>query len=285
MRLRSVWQFARPHTMIGSALSAPALSAFVGAPSVDAIPAALCANLYVTGLNQITDVEIDRINKPQLPLPNGDLTRKEAISIVALAAIASIFFSFRSRALVGTVASSMAIGTLYSLEPFRWKKSSFLAALSIVLVRGVIINIGFASHALGRLACPVNLVAFFCVFAGVIAAMKDVPDTRGDAMHELPSYALTLGRRTVCFVSAAVMTIAFAIVAAQVRTIWSLCSISLAVAIMSKTIILLRDGSHSAMTTLYLFYWKCFYAAYLILFLHSSVQSAAKDFPPLWWRW
>jgi hypothetical protein len=69
-----LWRFTRPHTIIGSAVAIPSIF-LLAAPTYKsfftvrsfaslmyaAIPA-LFMNLYITGLNQITDVEIDKIN-------------------------------------------------------------------------------------------------------------------------------------------------------------------------------------------------------------------------------
>ena len=70
-----LWRFTRPHTLIGSALAIPSIF-LLAAPTYNsfftlrtlvalvyaAVPS-LLMNLYITGLNQITDVEIDKINK------------------------------------------------------------------------------------------------------------------------------------------------------------------------------------------------------------------------------
>lgn len=69
-----LWRFTRPHTIIGSAIAIPSIF-LLAAPTYQsfftmrsffsliyaAIPS-LFMNLYITGLNQITDVEIDKIN-------------------------------------------------------------------------------------------------------------------------------------------------------------------------------------------------------------------------------
>lgn len=69
-----LWRFTRPHTIIGSAIAIPSIfllaaptyqSFFTMRSFVSLIYAAvpsLFMNLYITGLNQITDVEIDKIN-------------------------------------------------------------------------------------------------------------------------------------------------------------------------------------------------------------------------------
>ena len=42
---------------------------------------AILVNIYVTGLNQITDVDIDKINKPYLPIAAGHLSLPAAWAI------------------------------------------------------------------------------------------------------------------------------------------------------------------------------------------------------------
>ena len=56
--------------------------------------AALACNVFITGLNQITDIEIDRINKPHLPLASGEISSAEAKKWVALALVTALSVSF-----------------------------------------------------------------------------------------------------------------------------------------------------------------------------------------------
>jgi hypothetical protein len=78
-----IWEFTRPHTIIGSVLSivslhlfaasAPGLSVLnlsaLGTALLWALVSGALVNLYVTGLNQLFDVEIDKVNKPYPPPP------------------------------------------------------------------------------------------------------------------------------------------------------------------------------------------------------------------------
>ena len=48
-------------------------------------------NLYITGLNQVCDVEIDQVNKPYLPIASGVLSKSNAIFIVLLSLMGSLF--------------------------------------------------------------------------------------------------------------------------------------------------------------------------------------------------
>lgn len=44
---------------------------------IQALVPALLMNIAIVGLNQLTDVEIDRVNKPYLPLASGELTMQQ----------------------------------------------------------------------------------------------------------------------------------------------------------------------------------------------------------------
>ena len=149
--LSVLWRFTRPHTIIGSALAIPALH-LLAAPSyrdaltvrsvcsmVYAMIPSLLMNLYITGLNQITDVDIDKINKPDLPIAAGDLSVRNATLTVVLSLILSIVFAsaggggvlfaatsggtniFATEGLNVALGLSAVLGTLYSLPPFRLK--------------------------------------------------------------------------------------------------------------------------------------------------------------------
>lgn len=262
----TVLQFVRPHTFAGTIAAVPAIGVHAaGSPILDAIPAAFFANLYVTGLNQITDIAVDRINKPQLCIPSGRLSVRDAKCIVSVSGALALGLSSRSPALLTTVSSSMIMGTLYSLKPFRWKRFPLLAAASIVLVRGVIVNIGFASYAAGTLVVPTGPVLFFSAFALVIAILKDAPDMKGDFMYKIPSFALSYGRNAVCRSSAAILATALWTAAACVPKL-AIGAIAMSFAILRASLLAESEGTVDAFTELYQFYWKCFYVCYVSLF-------------------
>jgi homogentisate phytyltransferase / homogentisate geranylgeranyltransferase len=88
--LSSLWQFSRPHTIIGTTLSVAALYLITIATNniptntilsptnlqliLGAWLACVFGNIYIVGLNQLYDIEIDRINKPHLPLASGEFS-------------------------------------------------------------------------------------------------------------------------------------------------------------------------------------------------------------------
>jgi homogentisate phytyltransferase/homogentisate geranylgeranyltransferase len=80
----------------------------------------LLMNLYITGLNQLTDVEIDRINKPYLPLASGELSIAHGWQVVLVSlGLALVFAAKAAWPLRGVLLGSAALGTVYSLPPFR----------------------------------------------------------------------------------------------------------------------------------------------------------------------
>lgn len=221
-----LWRFTRPHTIIGSALAIPALH-LLAAPTYAsafslrsltsmgfAMIPALLMNLYITGLNQVTDVEIDKINKPNLPIAAGDLSLRGGIVTVVIALILSLLMGvshpvFGSQGLNLALWFSGIMGTLYSLEPFRLKRNPFLAAFCIVAVRGGVINAGFFAHAkyaaFGQSASVMEYLIsdrrcmlsslYFAMFGVVIALMKDVPDVKGDALSNVRTFSVRLGQK------------------------------------------------------------------------------------------
>jgi homogentisate phytyltransferase / homogentisate geranylgeranyltransferase len=223
--IASFWKFSRPHTIIGTSLSVLALY-FIALSSTntpislinlqlnlqlnleDLLAvwiACLCGNVYIVGLNQLTDVEIDRINKPDLPLASGALTIKQGWLIVALMGILAIAIALISGVwLLATVGVSLIIGTAYSLPPIRLKQFPFLAAFCILTVRGVVVNLGLFLHFSRQFQGQefINrdvwlLSLFILLFTIAIAIFKDVPDLEGDRKYEIATFSLILGKTKV----------------------------------------------------------------------------------------
>ena len=98
--LKILWQFSRPHTIIGSTLSILSIFAIaIGTTDwifIDplllplSLLTALTCNIYITGLNQWSDIEVDKINKPWLPIAAGTLSKDNALRIVLVCGIISL---------------------------------------------------------------------------------------------------------------------------------------------------------------------------------------------------
>ena len=209
------WKFSRPHTIFGTTLSVLGLYLIVISlgPTPEIKPvllfgtwiSCLCGNIYIVGLNQLEDVAIDKINKPDLPLASGEFSLQTGRAIVATTGILALVLAlFLSPFLFGMVSISLAIGTAYSVPPIRLKRYPFWAALCIFSVRGTIVNLGLFLHYSWVLQQPQiipppvwALTWFILVFTFAIAIFKDIPDIDGDLQYNITTFTIQLGKETV----------------------------------------------------------------------------------------
>jgi homogentisate phytyltransferase/homogentisate geranylgeranyltransferase len=224
-----LWRFSRPHTVIGTALSVLGIFAVaadhLGPLSAGraafhlawTLVAALAVNVYIVGLNQLTDVDIDRVNKPQLPLAAGDLSAPQARTIVAAAAVLPVVLALTQGPIeTAAVLVALAIGTAYSAPPLRLKRFPVAASASISVVRAVVVNLGVYLHFAaafggGHHVAPSvwALTLFVLPFSFAIAVLKDVPDAEGDRRYRILTFTVRLGARRALTMGLAALTAAY----------------------------------------------------------------------------
>ena len=239
--LRAFYRFTRPHTVLGTTISVLSVSSLaLGGPGdatpafargvLRALAAALCMNVSIVGLNQIFDVEIDRVNKPNLPLASGEFTLRGACAVVAAATVAGFAIAVAgtppgcSSALLLTLGVSLALGVAYSadLPMLRWKRNPGLAAACILAVRAGLVQVGFFAHAAACVRHGLGLgagagwwglagamaggdpgvrlgfaTAMMTALSIAIALVKDCPDVRGDDRAGVRTMSVRLGPKRV----------------------------------------------------------------------------------------
>ncbi|KAF8084146.1 hypothetical protein N665_0732s0004 [Sinapis alba] len=293
--LDAFYRFSRPHTVIGTVLSILSVS-FLAVEKVsdispllftgilEAVVAALMMNIYIVGLNQLSDVEIDKVNKPYLPLASGEYSVKTGIAIVASFSIMSFWLGWivGSWPLFWALFVSFMLGTAYSinLPLLRWKRFALVAAMCILAVRAIIVQVAFylhiQTHVFGR---PVMFTrplifatAFMSFFSVVIALFKDIPDIEGDKIFGIRSFSVTLGQERVFWTCVSLLQMAYTVailVGATSPFIWSKV-ISVVGHVILATTLWTRAksvdlSSKTEITSCYMFIWKLFYAEYLLL--------------------
>nr|MDZ8020813.1 homogentisate phytyltransferase [Nostoc sp. SerVER01] len=302
--LYAFWKFSRPHTIIGTSLSVLGLYLIAVAvsgvnyadamnhtdamnrvstsyllPLLGAWISCLCGNVYIVGLNQLEDVEIDKINKPHLPLASGEFSRKTGQLIVAFTGILGLIVAWLTGPfLLGMVAISLAIGTAYSLPPIRLKQFPFWAALCIFSVRGTIVNLGlylhysWAFHQSQTIVPAVwALTLFILVFTFAIAIFKDIPDMEGDRLYNISTFTIELGAQAVFNLALWVITVCYlGIIVVAVLGVASLNPIFVVVTHLGLLVWMwLRSlkvdlEDKTAIAEFYQFIWKLFFIEYLI---------------------
>ncbi|MEM7759500.1 MAG: homogentisate phytyltransferase [Cyanobacteria bacterium P01_A01_bin.40] len=289
--IKSFWKFSRPHTIIGTSLSVLALY-FISLATVgnqftlenftqmlEVWVACVCGNIYIVGLNQLYDIEIDRINKPDLPLASGEFSTTQGKAIIGITGILALLIAaFSGMWLLLTVAVSLLIGTAYSAPPIRLKQFPFWAAFCILTVRGVIVNLGLFLHygekfngqeALNPYVWTLTL--FILLFTVAIAIFKDVPDLEGDRKFNIKTFTLVMGKPAVFNLSRGVITVCY--FGMMMAGLFWLTSLNVSFFVTSHLFLLgllwwrSRDvdlAEKSAIADFYQFIWKLFFLEYLL---------------------
>ncbi len=279
----ALWRFSRPHTIIGTTLSIIGLYVLVAeeatAPPLWDLACTLvagwCVNVFIVGVNQITDVEIDRVNKPFLPIASGELSMGAARWIVAASAVVPVAMALTQGALeTGAVLAGLAVGAAYSLPPLRLKRYPLLASLCITGVRAVVVNLGVALHFTGG-GVPAGvwaLTLFVVPFAFAIAVLKDVPDLEGDRRYRITTFTVRLGGRRVLHMGLAALAVAYLGMAVLGPLLLDGAQpVVLAGTQLAVLAVLLRAGlaadpaDPEGFTRFYMTVWKAFFLEYVLV--------------------
>ncbi|MEM7573654.1 MAG: homogentisate phytyltransferase [Bacteroidota bacterium] len=283
--IRTFVQFARLHTLVGTSLSIIALFLMAQRVAVTSddyvllgwtLLACLLANVYITGLNQLTDIEIDKINKPYLPLASGAYTVRQAQWIVGVCGVLSLVLaSLFPPYLTATVVISLLIGTAYSVQPIRLKRFHFWAAFCIIAVRGLVVNLliflHFNYYRNGSWEIPAEVQILTLLIFGysmLIAWFKDLPDTAGDEAYNIHTLSIKWGRKRVWLVGSWLFGLLLLGVSAYLH--WGLGQLYLAI---GQLLLLLayfgisrqlQIDDQRSIARFYQGFWILFFAEYLL---------------------
>ncbi|MFH1784848.1 MAG: UbiA family prenyltransferase [Candidatus Micrarchaeota archaeon] len=143
--------------------------------------AVCCALLGINLLNHITDVEIDRINKPHRPLPSRKMKEGTAILITAflftLSCVTAILVSFPVFFLTFLY---IFLGVLYSAEPLRLKERFLVNNLAVAVFYNFINFLIGWSIFQPIFAAPYPLLILLFTYDFIAINSKDYHDLAGD---------------------------------------------------------------------------------------------------------
>ena len=199
-RTRAFVELSRPFTLLAPALgfASGAATAAGAYPREAATPAlfvypltglvmAAVLNAASNALNQIYDLEIDRINKPRRPLPSGRLDRSEAWTFTASMYAAALVLAWLvapggRHECFWIVVVATAITFLYSMPPARTKRLGIWANVTIAIPRGVLLKLaGWSAVKTVAGVEPWFIGAIFGLFLLGASTTKDFADMEGDA--------------------------------------------------------------------------------------------------------
>lgn len=211
----ALWiELSRPFTLIAPALGvvSGAITAAGASPrdewntalltytTLGALMAAVL-NAASNALNQIYDLEIDRLNKPARPLPSGRLSIQDAwvftIATYVVALVLAWFVAPGGRHECFWIVVVATIATFaYSCPPIRTKQRGIWANITIAVPRGVLLKVAGWSCVKTIFGVePWFIGGIFGLFLLGASTTKDFADMEGDARGGCKTLPILYGVR------------------------------------------------------------------------------------------
>ena len=165
-------------------------------------------------INDVYDIEIDKINRPERPIPRGSISLKQAKELFFLYLIIGIIFSLVNTLVLSLPLINLALAFFFGFIAWvyaKWgKKSGFFGNIIV----GVSFSIGLVYGAyLNTPIIPPYIFYFFITALSLLVAreiIKGCEDIEGDKNHGVKTLAIKIGIKSsrnisVIFVLLAVM--------------------------------------------------------------------------------
>ncbi len=156
-------------------------------------------------MNDVIDVESDKVNAPHRPIPSGEVTPNEALIFSIVLLFSGIVLSYLISFLSFMIAILLAvIGYLYNRH---FKKSGLFGNILVSFSVGMTFVFGGATVGL-----PLNKIV---LFFGLISALidlgeeiaADAMDIKGDLLIDSKSIAIKFGKKTALKISGVIFLI------------------------------------------------------------------------------
>ena len=221
--------FARPFTLLPPALGVlsgavtawgaghtkPALTLDLLLPVLAGTLMAAVLNAFNNALNQIYDLDIDRVNKPKRPLPSGALRLREAwIFTWAMCAVAWVLAWLASpdnrHECFWIVVFTTFLCWLYSAPPLWTKRRGIWANITIAIPRGVLLKVaGWSTVKTIIDDEPWYIGAIFGLFLLGAASTKDFADIEGDRAGGCTTLPIQYGVKAAAWIIAPFFVLPF----------------------------------------------------------------------------
>ncbi|HTI39843.1 MAG TPA: UbiA family prenyltransferase [Vicinamibacterales bacterium] len=236
-RARLYAEFSRPFTLVAPALGfvSGAATAYGAAPReswhpdmliypvIGSVMAAVL-NAGNNALNQIYDLEIDRVNKPKRPLPSGRLAMGEAWAFTWITYILALVLAWfvapgGRHECFWLVLIAVVCTYIYSVPPLRTKKRGIWANVTIAIPRGALLKVaGWTSIKTMFGAEPWYIGAIFGLFLLGASTTKDFADMEGDARGGCRTLPIIYGVKRAAWMISPSFVIPFLMISAGAWT-------------------------------------------------------------------
>jgi 4-hydroxybenzoate polyprenyltransferase len=229
---RILLELSRPFTLVAPALgfASGAATAYGAAPReqwtaaillypIVGVMMAAVLNAASNALNQIYDLEIDRVNKPKRPLTSGRLSLRGAWIFTwvtyAVALTLAWFVEPGGRHECFWIVVVATTGTfVYSVPPLRTKRHGLWANLTIAIPRGLLLKVaGWSSVKSIAGLEPWYIGAIFGLFLLGASTTKDFADMEGDARGGCRTLPIIYGVKRAAWMISPSFVVPFVLIA------------------------------------------------------------------------
>jgi geranylgeranylglycerol-phosphate geranylgeranyltransferase len=192
--IKQFYRLGRPVNALAGCI-AVLLSAYVAGPQawwpvIMATVTVLLITVSTNAWNDYLDIEIDRINKPERPLPSGKISPREAL----LFSVAGSALSLVTAVFINTPAFFVALGSNLLLYIYSWKLKCTILWGNATVGAVVALCFIFGGLAAGNIMpiIPLAVTVFFALTGREI--LKTMADYPGDREHNCRTIAVAWGR-------------------------------------------------------------------------------------------
>lgn len=164
-------------------------------------------------INDLFDIEIDRINRPERPLPSGALSRREAGIAYVLLSLSGILLNMFTTPLA--LAIAVAAVPLVFLYSAYLKRMPLLGNILVAFMTGLAFLYGGA--AAGRMEATVMPAIFAFLINAAREIVKDMEDRDGDAQLGARTFPIVYGMRASSMMASILLV---ALIIATVVPFW-----------------------------------------------------------------
>ncbi len=222
-------ELARPFTLLPPALGVlsgaasawgaghakPAVTWALALPVIFGTLMAAVLNAANNAINQIYDLDIDRVNKPKRPLPSGALALSEAWTFTVVTFLLAWVLAYVAspdgrRECFFIVLFTTVLCVIYSAPPLWTKRRGFLANITIAIPRGVLLKVAGWSTVRTIFGLePWYIGSIFGVFLLGAASTKDFADIEGDRAGGCRTLPIAYGVKAAAWIIAPFFVLPF----------------------------------------------------------------------------
>lgn len=214
-KLKGLIQLFRPELPFsaGVCVFLGEIVALGGFPSIREAVLGFACGFFISGSalvsNDYFDLEVDKVNAPQRPLPSGMVSPTEALLFAAFTMLVGLAAAFAIS--VPAFVISVIFGIIGVLYNWKYKQAGLLGNLMVASSVGITFILG--GLAVGQPFNPIvwffSLTAFLIDFGEEIAG--DAMDIEGDKKRDSKSIAIRYGKQFALRISAGAFVLVFLI--------------------------------------------------------------------------